>query len=99
TIGGFYASLDPVRRGMVDATLERYGITDAPHWALIRLAYALPARLAMIQAQDPLGLGSEARMNIPGAAEGAWEWRLPSIPSLDVAQRLREAAQEAGRAR
>jgi 4-alpha-glucanotransferase len=25
--------------------------------------------------QDVLGLGSEARMNYPGKAEGYWEWR------------------------
>ena len=41
-----------------------------PWWSLIRLAYSSPARLAMVQAQDVLGLGSEARMNIPGRATG-----------------------------
>ena len=47
-----------------------------PWWGLIRLALASPARLAMIQAQDVLGLGSEARMNDPARAGGSWRWRL-----------------------
>ena len=42
--------------------------------ALIRLALASPARVAMVQAQDVLGLGSEARMNMPGEIGKAWKW-------------------------
>ena len=30
----------------------------------------------MLQVQDVLGLGSEARMNAPGVAGGQWRWRL-----------------------
>ena len=51
----------------------------------------------MVQAQDVLGLGSEARMNQPGTAAGAWKWRLGALPAADVARRLREATQAAGR--
>ena len=98
TIRGWYESLGPAQRALLDPTLERFGIREAePWWALIRLAYASPARLAMVQAQDPLGLGSEARMNQPGSVVNAWKWRLGSIPSLDLAKRLREAAEAAGR--
>ena len=49
---------------------------DEPWWSLIRLTFSSPARLAMVQAQDVLGLGSEARMNIPGRATGSWRWRM-----------------------
>jgi 4-alpha-glucanotransferase len=70
-----------------------------PWWSLIRLAYASPARLAMIQAQDVLGLGSDARMNIPGRATGSWRWRMaPGALTLELAKRLRAAAEEGGRA-
>jgi len=100
TIRGWYDALDAERRGMVDATLERYGISEPePHWALIALAYALPARIAMVQAQDVLGLGSEARMNMPGSTERAWKWRLDAIPSRALARRLREVTQASGRSR
>jgi len=33
------------------------------------------AALAMAPLQDLLNLGSEARMNFPGRAEGNWRWR------------------------
>jgi 4-alpha-glucanotransferase len=52
----------------------------------------------MVQAQDVLGLGSEARMNIPGRATGSWKWRMrPGALTKKHAQRLRAAAEEAGR--
>ena len=44
-------------------------------WALIRAACASVADTAIHTLQDVLGLGSEGRMNIPGRAEGCWEWR------------------------
>jgi 4-alpha-glucanotransferase len=52
--------------------------TDAGriHRSMIRAAYASVADLAIIPMQDILGLGSEARMNIPGQPEGNWVWRL-----------------------
>jgi 4-alpha-glucanotransferase len=46
--------------------------------ALIRLAWISPARIAVTPMQDLLSLGSKARMNVPGQAEGNWAWRLRS---------------------
>ena len=97
---GWYASLDDATRARVDEAIDRYGVREPePHWSLIRLAFASPARLAMIQAQDVLGLGSEARMNQPGRAAGAWKWRLAAIPLALARRRLREASEIAGRTR
>ena len=48
---------------------------DAP-WAVVRTALTSVAELAMVPAQDLLGLGSEARLNTPGVASGNWTWRL-----------------------
>jgi 4-alpha-glucanotransferase len=42
---------------------------------LIRLAWSSPAALAITPFQDLLNLGREARMNVPGSAEGNWRWR------------------------
>ncbi len=42
---------------------------------LIRCAYRSIANTAIIPMQDVLQLGSEARMNVPGRAEGNWRWR------------------------
>jgi 4-alpha-glucanotransferase len=54
----------------------------------------------MLQAQDLLELGSEARMNTPGRAGGNWSWRLPAgALSPALARRLRTITTGAGRAR
>jgi 4-alpha-glucanotransferase len=43
--------------------------------------------------QDVLGLGSEARMNLPGMASGYWKWRMrPGAASDAIAARLKELA-------
>ncbi|HYF27418.1 MAG TPA: 4-alpha-glucanotransferase, partial [Baekduia sp.] len=71
---------------------------DEPHWGLLRLWYRSPAPLAMTQVQDVLGLGSDARMNLPGTASGQWQWRLePGQLTAALAARLREATEETGR--
>jgi 4-alpha-glucanotransferase len=69
-----------------------------PNWGLIELAYESPAELAIVPAQDVLGLGSEARMNRPGVVDGNWRWRLERgalTPAL--ARRLSRLAERHGR--
>ncbi|MGN6719243.1 MAG: 4-alpha-glucanotransferase, partial [Candidatus Binatia bacterium] len=44
-------------------------------WELLRLAWSSVAALAIAPLQDVLNLGAEARMNVPGRAEGNWRWR------------------------
>jgi 4-alpha-glucanotransferase len=43
---------------------------------LMRLAWSSPAALAIAPLQDLLNLGGEARMNVPGRADGNWRWRV-----------------------
>jgi len=43
---------------------------------LMRLTWTSPAALAIAPLQDLLNLGSEARMNVPGRADGNWRWRV-----------------------
>jgi 4-alpha-glucanotransferase len=70
-----------------------------PHWGLIDLAMRSRASLAIIPAQDVLGLGSEAQMNRPGTATGNWRWRLErSMLTDELAARMRAAATSAARA-
>lgn len=47
--------------------------TAARH--LVKLAFASPCHIAIIPLQDILALDDSARMNIPGVAEGNWNWR------------------------
>jgi 4-alpha-glucanotransferase len=98
TARGWLASLGAPRRALVDRALAPYGEPRQPWWGLIRLALDSPARVAILQAQDILGLGSQARMNDPSRASGQWRWRAPGgafTPAL--AARLREATEAAGR--
>ncbi|MGZ4386596.1 MAG: 4-alpha-glucanotransferase [Gaiellaceae bacterium] len=68
------------------------------HWALIRLALSSTAQLAVVQAQDVLGLGEEARMNVPGRKRSNWRWRLrPGQLTRDDARALRALTEECGR--
>jgi len=99
TVRGWYDSLDSERLALVRAELAARGISERqPWWALIRLAFSSPARVAMVQAQDVLGLGSEARMNTPGSSGSAWRWQLRrGALTSSLATRLREATAEAGR--
>jgi len=59
------------------AYAHRYMDTDGDefHWEMIRLAFSSVADTAVIPLQDILGLDSRARMNLPGKAEGNWQWR------------------------
>ncbi len=47
------------------------------HWHFIREVMASPSCWAIIPMQDYVGLGSKARMNIPGTTKNNWGWRLP----------------------
>jgi 4-alpha-glucanotransferase len=58
-----------------------------PHWAFVRAVLASVADIAIVPAQDLLGLGSQARMNRPGTLSGNWGWRLAT------GQLTREAAE------
>jgi 4-alpha-glucanotransferase len=85
TRGWFHATGESTTQSIDELVAERkfacrYTGADGSevHWDLIRLAYASVADLAVIPMQDVLGLGSEARMNVPGKADGNWTWRLRS---------------------
>jgi 4-alpha-glucanotransferase len=68
------------------------------NWTLLRGVYASVAALAVAPLQDLLGLGSEARMNVPATADGNWRWRLRAgalTPAL--AERVRALAALYGR--
>ena len=68
------------------------------HWAFIRAALASVADTAIVPLQDVLGLGSEARMNLPGRASGNWRWRFAEGSLTDeVRDRLKRLAELYGR--
>jgi len=54
------------------------GPVTEPHWTLIRLGMMSCAHTFIATMQDVLGLGREARMNLPGEGHGNWNWRMPA---------------------
>ncbi len=67
-------------------------------WTLIRTAYTSVAETAIVPAQDILGLGNEARMNLPGEEKDNWSWRLEEGALTDeLADELRKLAEVSGR--
>lgn len=70
----------------------------------VRLADSLMERVvgsradvAIVALQDVLGLGDEARMNVPGVAEGNWSWHADGAAVEAAGPRLRELAEKSER--
>jgi 4-alpha-glucanotransferase len=96
TTVGWFAGLGQAER----AAVLRYLGTDGRDIAgdLIRLAFGSVARWAIVPLQDILGLGSEARMNVPGRPAGNWTWRYTEETlTPDHAARLGELTATYGR--
>ena len=95
TLRGWYESLPEKRLAVLRAAGVR---RRQPWWDLIALAQGSVARLCMLQVQDVLGLGNEARMNLPGTASGNWAFQLePGQLTKRHATRLRQITEGAGR--
>jgi 4-alpha-glucanotransferase len=98
TTVGWYDSREDWERQAIVRFLGHVS-SDGIHWDLIRLAFSSVANLAILPTQDLLGLGTQARMNFPGKAEGNWGWRYQE-GGLDsgLAECLRTLTRTFGRA-
>lgn len=95
TLGWFLSREEKERKAII-----RYmgHDTDNICWDMIRMALSSVADIAIFPLQDPLKLGSEARMNVPGEAEGNWSWRFqPDALTNEIASDLRELTVMYGR--
>jgi 4-alpha-glucanotransferase len=99
TAAGWWASLPARGRAQAREEAARMGIDeDAPHRLLVRMTLASPAGLAILPAQDLLGLDGRARLNTPGTSRGNWRWRLRRGQlTAGLAAWLRERTEEVGR--
>jgi 4-alpha-glucanotransferase len=70
------------------------GFENEPiNWVFIRTVLRSVANTAIVPLQDVLGLGSEARMNLPGTVSGNWRWRYKSGALIsEHAERLAKMA-------
>jgi 4-alpha-glucanotransferase len=71
---GWYRSLTAQEAARVNFYLR----TDAANAldAMMRATLGSVAQLAVLSLQDMLQLGTEARFNTPGTAQGNWGWRM-----------------------
>ncbi len=68
------------------------------HWDFIRGVLSSVANTAVVPLQDLLGLGTEARMNLPNSTEGNWSWRFrEGALTAHIADRLGEMTALYGR--
>jgi 4-alpha-glucanotransferase len=99
TTRGWFGDLQEDQRRNLWQYLKRPGGASsevAP--ALMTLAWSSVAALAMAPLQDLLNLGKEARMNVPGRAEGNWGWRSKEEMLSDAPfEWLRELTKNANR--
>ncbi|MEM1689031.1 MAG: 4-alpha-glucanotransferase [Candidatus Hadarchaeales archaeon] len=96
--GWFENEANPQVRSRVFHYLRKEVKSDELPFEFIKLVMFSRALVSMIPAQDLLGLGSEARMNVPGTASGNWRWRLlPGQLTRELAKKLRELTESAGR--
>jgi 4-alpha-glucanotransferase len=68
------------------------------HWDMIRAVLGSVADTAIILLQDVLGLGNEARMNLPASVNGNWKWRFRAGDiSPDIIEKLKNLTEIYGR--
>ena len=97
TAAGWYASAAKRERAFAEEYLGVSGAEET-RLALLRAGQGSVAQLFVAQMQDYLGLGSEARLNVPGVAEGNWRWRLlPGQLTTSLAEEIRALTEAFGR--
>jgi 4-alpha-glucanotransferase len=87
TVVGYYEDLDDRQRDCLHYNIGADG--SEIHWSMIDAVWRSNAGIAFTTMQDVLGLGSDARFNLPGTAQGNWQWRCTYEGfSDDLARRL-----------
>ena len=104
TIGWFKGSPNDIRGAeeieltQISALEITGGTPETIHSDLIKAAFSTDAQLAIAPMQDYLGLGSEARLNIPGTSGGNWRWRvLVTQLSPEVCDNIADMVRASGR--
>ncbi len=74
---GWLANTDPESRAFA---IEYMHLTEEEgyHWGFIRTLLGCPADTVILQMQDLIALGNEARMNFPSTTDHNWTWRIRS---------------------
>lgn len=77
TIKGWYQTVSDKDKAYSKIYLNQKGKNvKYIHWDMIKATLATVADTAIIPIQDYLGMGSEARINVPSTLGTNWKWRL-----------------------
>ena len=100
TTRSWFDDLPGDQREMIRNYLVKQGIKNTnAAGTFIELAWSSVAALAISPLQDLLNLGQEARMNVPGRADGNWRWRSTEAMLSDSRfEWLRDLTRNASRA-
>lgn len=97
TILGWFQEISPEDAAYAREYLQ-ISEGDEANWNMMGALWASVAELTVVQAQDILGLGSEARTNIPSTLGENWCWRaLPGVFTEDLANRMKRKMRIYGR--
>jgi len=97
TTVGWFNEIDDDTKWRIGTYIGNFDANEI-HWEMIRLALGTVANQAIFPLQDALGLGGEARMNLPSAAQGNWGWRYhPEQLTGEIRDRLRNLTETYGR--
>ena len=95
TVVGWYKEINSEDKNMcIDYMNSKHTEENEIHWDFICLAMRSVADTCIIPVQDYLGLGSEARINIPSMLGDNWKWRMEkdsfSKPMIEKIKMLTE---------
>jgi 4-alpha-glucanotransferase len=77
TIQGWYRSISKEDKEYMKIYLNKKSDDKKNiHWDMIKATLSSVADTAIIPIQDYLGLGSDARINVPSTLGTNWKWRL-----------------------
>ncbi len=90
TIVGWFDEISPEDAAYAREYL-RISACEEAHWEVIRALHGSVADLVIVQAQDLLGLGAEARMNTPSTLGENWKWRANAgVFTEELAEKLKK---------
>lgn len=77
TLQGWYKEIAKKDKNFAIRYLNNANTPESEiHWDYIRLAMSSVAKLCVTPMQDYLGLGTEARINMPSTLGNNWKWRM-----------------------
>lgn len=93
TLAGWLSRMNREEREQVRDALGVKGAGDL-HRIILECGTRCRGKLFLVPMQDYLSLGSKARMNVPGTAQGNWVWRMkPGVLTEGLAKQIREYAE------